>query len=293
VRSIVALALMLALLVASADARAQVGGRAAQTPAAGDLFVLTAAGGKLERVRGRNRVFRLVLRRPARDVTAFTDRPARGTGQQPLAGFVRSWARLGFSEVPPNAALVLADAPSNRDVLVVELSRPRLGAGGRTLTFPAKLLRGNPKGGLRRFARSADRRIAARFGRVSLFIDAGGQEVGLAFAFSNIPPPLGVVSIAFVDGNGRPTAQVDLSGDLFLNADGPNKLIAAFTGFVVTATGSSPLNGSAQVAINVAAGADCVQGQAVITAGASANVRVIETRRTFPVTNGQFCIPLH
>ena len=290
-RSSVALALMLVLLAAAADAHAQVRARAAQAPAAGDLFVLTAAGGKLERVRGRNRVFRLLLRRPARDVTGFTDRPARGTGQQPLARFVRSWTRLGFGEVPPNAALVLADAPSNRDVLVVELSRPRLGAGGRMLAFRAEVLRGSPTGGLRRFARTADRRIVARFGRVSLFVDPGGQEVGLVFTFSNIPPPSGVVSIAFVDGNGRPTAQVDLGADLFLSTDGPNNLIAAFTGFVVTATGSSPVNGSAQVTINVPAGADCVQGKAIITAGASATVRVIDTRQTFPVTNGQFCIP--
>jgi hypothetical protein len=275
VRSSVALALMLVLLAAAADAHAQVRARAAQAPAAGDLFVLTAAGGKLERVRGRNRVFRLLLRRPARDVTGFTDRPARGTGQQPLARFVRSWTRLGFGEVPPNAALVLADAPSNRDVLVVELSRPRLGAGGRMLAFRAEVLRGSPTGGLRRFARTADRRIVARFGRVSLFVDPGGQEVGLVFTFSN----------------GRPTALVDLGADLFLSTDGPNNLIAAFTGFVVTATGSSPVNGSAQVTINVPAGADCVQGKAIITAGASAIVRVIDTRHTFPVTNGQFCIP--
>jgi hypothetical protein len=59
------------------------------------------------RVRGRKRLFRLVLRRPARDVTGFTDRPARGTGQQPLARFVRGWAGLGFAEVPPNAAVEL------------------------------------------------------------------------------------------------------------------------------------------------------------------------------------------
>jgi hypothetical protein len=236
-------------------------------------------------------VFRLVLRRPASDVTGFTDRPARGTGQQPLARFVRSWPRLGFGEVPPNAAVVLANAPSNRDVLVVELSRPRLGAGGRTLAFRAEVLRGNPRGGLRSFARRADRRLPARFGRASLFIDAGGQEVGLIFTFSNIPPPSGVVSIAFVEDNGRPTAQVDLGADLFLNADGANNFIAGFTGFAVTATGSSPLNVSAQVTINVAAGEDCVRGRATITAGASANVRVIETRRTFPVTTGQLCIP--
>jgi hypothetical protein len=293
VRGSVALALMLALLVPFAGANAQVRARPVEAPAAGDLFVLTAAGGELERVRGRKRLFRLVLRRPAQDVTGFTDRPARRAGQQALARFVRSWARLGFAEVHPNAAVVLADAPSNRDVLVVELSRPRLGAGGRTLAFRAEVLRGNPRGRLRGFARSADRRVAARFGRVSLFIDPGGQAVSLLFTFSSIPPG-GYVSLAFVDGNGNPTAQIDLAGDLFVDMDGRTRFAASPTAFELTATGNSPLNGSVQIAINVLAGADCALGTATFkpVGGPSANVTVRQTRQSFPVTNGAFCIPI-
>jgi hypothetical protein len=291
VRSSVALALMLALLVAAADANAQVQAGAAQAPAAGNLFVLTAAGGELERVRGRKRLFRLVLRRPAHDVTGFTDRPGRRTGQQPLARFVRRWARLGFAEVHPNAAVVLADAPSNRDVLVVELSRPRLGGGGRTLAFRAEVLRGNPRGRLRGFAGRTDRRVAARFGRVSLFVDPGGQEVGLLYTVSNVPQG-GSVSISFVDGNGRPTAQIDLADDLFVQTDGPTKLIANSVALVLTATGSSPLNGTFQISIAVDAGAQCALGRATIDPGASATVRNVGTRQTFPVTNGEFCIPI-
>jgi hypothetical protein len=291
VRSSVALVLMLALLVAAADANAQVRAGAAQAPAAGDLFVLTAAGGQLERVRGRKRLFRLVLRRPAQDVTGFTDRPARRTGQQPLARFIRGWARLGFAEVHPNAAVVLADAPSNRDVLVVELSRPRLGGGGRTLAFRAEVLRGNPRGRLRWFAGRTDRRVAARFGRVSLFVDPGGQEVGLVYTFSNVPQG-GSLSIAFVDQLGRPTAQIDLLDDLFFVTDGPTSLIASSDAFVLTATGNSPLNGTVQIGITVGdAGAQCAPGTALISAGASATVRNNATSQTFPVTNGAFCIP--
>jgi hypothetical protein len=291
VRTRVALALMLAFLVPGAGADAQVRQRPVQAQAAGDLFLLTAAGGELERVRGRKRLFRLVLRRPADDVTGFTDRPARRTGQQPLARFVRRWARLGFAEVPPNAAVVLADAPSNRDVLVVELSRPRLGAGGRTLAFRAEVLRGNPRGPLRGLARSADRRVSARFGRVSLFIDPGGQEVSLVFRLSNVPQS-GSLSISFVDGNGRPTAQVDLADDLFVQTDGPTRVIAALAGFVVTATGSSPLNGTVQIGITVDAGAQYALGRALISPGASATATNTGTRQTLPVTNGEFRIPI-
>jgi hypothetical protein len=64
-------------------------------------------------------------------------------------------------------------------VLVVELSRPRLSAGGRRLSFRAVALRGNPGGLLREFRRRADRRVGSRFGRVSLFVDPGTQKVRL------------------------------------------------------------------------------------------------------------------
>jgi hypothetical protein len=287
VRGSVALAVMLALLVPAADARAQVGARPVQAPAAGDLFVLTAAEGELERMRGRNRLFRLVLRRPAHDVTGFTDRPARRTGQQPLARFVRSWASLGFAAVPPNAAVILSDAPSNRDTLIVELSRPRLGAGGRTLAFRAEVLRGNPRGRLRGFARRADRRVAARFGRVSLFIDPAGREVDLLLTLSNIPPQGGFVSISFSN------AQIDLTeNELLVNADGATSLhVAPPTAFGLTAIGTSPLNGSVEIAINLLArsgGCDGVGGVALLSAGASAALRVL--RQTVPITNGPFCI---
>ena len=102
------------------------------------------------------------------------------------------------------------------------------------------------------------------------------------------------MSIAFVDGNGNPTAQIDLGGDLFVNADGPTRFIASSTEFQFTATGNSPLNGSVQVAINVLAGADCALGTATFSpvGGPSANVTVTQTRKSFPVTNGPFCIPI-
>ena len=285
-RSRIALVAVLALVLTVADGHARAGAQPVQAPAAGDLFVLTAAGGSLERVRGRSRLFRLVLQRPARDVTSFTDRPARKTARQPLAGFVRRWARLGFAEVPPNAAVVLADAPRSRDVVVVELSRPRLGAGGRTLSFRAEALSGNSTAGLRELARMADRRVATRFGRISLFIDPGGQELGLVFTLSSVPPRGGLVSIGFSN------AQIDLSGDLFVNADGPTRFGASATSFLFTATGDSPVSGSVQIAINVPAGADCALGIANVTAGTSASVKVNQTRKTFPVSSGRLCIPV-
>lgn len=281
-----ALALVFVLLVPAGNAHAELGAQPTQASAAGDLFVLTAAAGRLERVPGRQGAFRLVLRRPARNATGFTDRPTRRTGQQPLTQFIRRWRQLGFADVPPNAAVVLANAPRNRDVLIVELSGPRVGGGGRTLVFRAKVLEGNPTGGLRGFTRSADRRIAARFGRASLFIDPGGRELSLNFTLSNIPPG-GSVSISFIN------AQIDLSGDLFAGADAPTRFGASTVSFVLTAGTSSPANGSVTTAINVTAGANCILGTALITAGATATVRVSPNQQSTQVANGRFCLPFN
>jgi hypothetical protein len=285
-RGCVALVAGFALLVAAAPASAAAGSAPIQAPVAGDLFVITAGGGKLERVPGRSRVFELVLRRPARDVTMFTDRPARQAGERPLGRFVRGWARLGFGRVPPNAALVVADAPSDRDVLALELSRPRLGAGGRTLAFRVEVLRGSPRGVLREFGRKADRRLADRFGRVSLFIDPSGQTVALTFAFS--VPANSVAAITFDNAEIDP-ADVDVVGQpdsgSFSFGLGSNSISVT----PVTNLGAGVLVG---VTLEVAAAAQSVTGTANIPAGADVSVLVASTGKNFDLANGSFSIPL-
>jgi hypothetical protein len=284
-RCCVALLAGFALLGAAAPAPAATASAPSQAPVAGDLFVLTAAGGKLERVPGRDRVFRLVLRRPAGDVTVFTDRPARRAGVQTLGRFVRTWPRLGFGQVPPNAALVVADAPSDRDVLVVELSRPRLRAGGRMLAFRAEVLRGSPRGVLRQFARKADRRVADRFGRVSLFIDPSGREVQLAFILTDVP--IDEVSIAFANalvdlGDGG--VQVFPRGILF------NFLL--YPDYFTLAAAGEPVTVNVQLAVDVAAGVESLTGTAKVPAGTTVVVRPSATGRFVQIMDGSFSIPL-
>jgi hypothetical protein len=286
VRGCVALLAGFALLVAAAPGRGAAGSAPIQAPAAGDLFVLTAAGGKLERVPGRSRVFELVLRRPVRDVTVFTDRPARKAGDQPLGRFVRNWPRLGFGQVPPNAALVVADAPSDRDVLVLELSRPRLGEVGRTLAFRVEVLRGSPRGVLREFGRKADRRVADRFGRVSLFIDPSGQEVLLTFNFVNVPSD--GVSIDFAG------AMVDLApiGVVVLPFGVANFALHDHSFSLAAPPANSPVTVSVLLAVDVAAASESLTGTATIPEGAIASVRVASTGKIFQVLDGPFSIPL-
>ncbi len=100
-------------------------------------------------------------------------------------------------------------------MLVVELTKPHLGPGGQTLAFRVKVLRGSPADPLREFAKRADRRVADRFGRVSLFVDASGQEVGLSFSFSGIPSGA-TVAIGF--SNAQVDVTADAATDLFLES---------------------------------------------------------------------------
>jgi len=157
-------------LLMSAPAPA-LGEAGARTGTPSELFVLTAADVRLSHASGRGNAFALVLDRPAGSVSGFSDRPQRLLSRRSLGGFVRSWDSLGFRSDPPNAALVLDDAPSSAHVFVFELSRPALGPGGRTLTFHARALGRRPTGILARLARGADHARAGAFGRGSLFID--------------------------------------------------------------------------------------------------------------------------
>ena len=68
----------------------------------------------------------------------FADRPARAAGTGTAAGLVANWKRLGFTAVPPNAALV-----TSRDGMTmqqaVKVSNPR--TEGSLVTFTITPLR--------------------------------------------------------------------------------------------------------------------------------------------------------
>ena len=120
-------------------------------------------------------------------VTSFTDRPARRAGTLSPRRLVRRWRALGFVEDPPNAALVLADAPRDNDIVILELGRPRLVARGRAIALRAQPVPQRNPDALARFVRRADRRVAVRFGPASLFIDPSGQQtVTVSFAVTGL-----------------------------------------------------------------------------------------------------------
>jgi hypothetical protein len=116
----------------------------------------------------------------------FDDRPGRTWGALPVGSFVRGW-RSSFAAAPPNATLVAQDAPTNRDVALLELRRPHLDAARRTLTFRVRRLKETGSERLKGFARRADRGVA-RFGSAELLIDPSAAASQLAAIDVNVPP---------------------------------------------------------------------------------------------------------
>jgi hypothetical protein len=279
---VVCLALSLMLLAGAASAAEEHRGLAGRASAAGDLFVLTAAGGRLERLPGARSDFRLVLRAPARNVTVFSDRPARKVGKRSVTGFVQSWRRFGFGRVPPNAALVIDDAPAGRDVAVFELTSPGLGRGARTLTFRAKSLGRRPTRLLHRLGLKADGPAAGSFGRASLFVDSAGDPdpVNLVFTLQNLPHSSGAGLFFSNAAIARPTSA---------DTDGPATVFFAANGWGLTAKAST-LNGKVQLNVEPNAGATALKGTANV-AGGSVTVAV-GNGKPQAITTGSFSISL-
>lgn len=235
----------------------------------GNLFVLSAQSGRLDRVSGSRRTFRLVVRDPQGDVTSFTDRPGRKAGHMKFGSFIRHWNRLGFKDEPPNAAIVIADAPHSRDVLVVDLSKPNL-LPGDAVAFTAKVLKGSATGALSRFRKQADKRIAASFGDFSLFIDPSGQPYGVQFVLKGVAAP--GFAVRFLDGSVDPVGSS-------LATSGPTNLFAFSQGFRIqprqlSVAPGAPIDASVSIYVDVDLGQKAIRGQTELPSGASGTVDI-------------------
>lgn len=123
--------------------------------------------------------FLLTLTSLAPNVVAFTDRPDRLASTLSNEAFSQQWASFGFNQSPPNAALVVHDAPVNKNTLIIELSDPQI--AGETIQYTASVLP-TPGGTFAQFG--ADEELLTNFERASLFIDN---------ATANIFTPLKIV----------------------------------------------------------------------------------------------------
>ncbi|MDO8187964.1 hypothetical protein Q5424_11510 [Conexibacter sp. JD483] len=203
----------------------------------GTLYVQQAADATLRQVGGG---WRLTLARPLGRVTTFADRPARTGGSIGLARFVSGWSR-SFGGDAPNAALELTGAPAGRDLVLLQLSRPRYDRRRDQLVFSVKPLRRvAPGSALAALARRADRGVKGDLGRVSLFIDDGGPANLLTLQLGQIGPGQ-QLTIGFPSGS---TFSFDPAASFLSNSAGlqwgagPNELDAACGGRYGACSGS-------------------------------------------------------
>jgi hypothetical protein len=156
-------------------------GAAAQdaTPASGSakaptdptfLFVQSFESGTFAPVAGSPGSFTLTLARGLGQTVYFSDRPERVFGSAPTAAFLKG---MPFGpDNPPNAALVLEAAPSDTDVVVMELTNPVYDEATKTATYDAKVLADYQKLGVTfQEEPKGPAEVHAEFGAASLFID--------------------------------------------------------------------------------------------------------------------------
>jgi hypothetical protein len=172
--AVVAAVLLGSVSVVSAHANRQSGAHGSgAAPTAADVASMTEVLGVVSASGGSFNGKRLALTGVQPQVTWFSDRPAREAGLLPVSGLSEAFFAR---QVPPNAAVVIEGAPASRDVVVVELSKPRYDAKSHQLSFAAKQVATDrvfaavhPR--LARFADRADAKIPARFAMSAVFVD--------------------------------------------------------------------------------------------------------------------------
>ncbi len=138
------------------------------------LAVVNATGGTLREAGDGHR---LVLDGVAPRAVWFSDRPARGVGSLTMDELVESF--FG-SSASPNAALEVFDGPGAGEIVVVELSNPRVRRGGDRLVVDARILRAGDG------TEGASREVPPRFGAAALYLDdavcsTDGGDAGCLF----------------------------------------------------------------------------------------------------------------
>ena len=250
----------------------------AQAPG-GSLFVVSGQSGELTRAEGRPGRYDLVLRNLG-PVTSFTDRPARRADTLSPRRLVRRWRAFGFVKDPPNAALELAGASRGNDVVILELGRPRLLRGGHAIAVRARLVSQRKPDALARFVRRADRRVAVRFRRASLFIDPSGQQtVTVAFAVTNLGNAILSINL------NPPWTVSQLEGEF---EQAPlQELVTGLRGFTLTG-GDTP---SPQLGFTLQATGtgNVISGNAKVPAGTTVQALAPSSQ---PISSGPFSLPI-
>jgi hypothetical protein len=241
----------------------------------GELFTQNTHTGTLTPIAGQNDVFTLTFAQPSPDVTVFSDRPVRSASTEPVTDFVNSWAKRGFEQDPPNAALVLDQQPDNANTAIFELSDPKLAASG-AVSYTAKHVTGRDS------SLPSDDHIdpPPRFGDAHLFIDpsSSGQLHALSLQVQG-------------ESNGQRVS---------MNFTSPWQVTFGFGQQGVGSVSAGPggtelipnlarLTGNGLVEFAVSGGTGPITGSAVVPNGANATITV-DGNPAQPLKNGSFSL---
>ena len=240
---------------------------------AGELFTQTAHSGSLTAVSGQDGVFTLTLDDPAPQVTVFTDRPARSASTEPLPDFVDSWAGRGFEEDPPNAALVLDEAPDDADTAIYEIADPTYDGSSGAVSYTATRI----QSGTASLPPDEGVDHPEKFGDAHLFIDpSGGTTVPLALT---VQQPVGHRVELDFDAPWTVIVGDGPSGIGYLTAPNPGG------GELISQKVTMTSGGSVEFAVS--GGSGPVTGTAQVPRGATLTVQVADGPNV-PVKNGPF-----
>src|SRR5262249_33852244 len=134
-------------------------------------FVQSFQSGSIAPKAGEDGTYTLTLEHGLGQTLYFSDRPERIVGAKPTPQFLQG---LGFlPDNPPNAALVLAAAPGDEDVAVLELYKPHYDEDTKTATYGVTLLKDWERTLAMGFSEAPTdlAKLAPSFGAAHLFID--------------------------------------------------------------------------------------------------------------------------
>jgi hypothetical protein len=131
------------------------------------LFVQEGDSGSL--VPGKDGTMTLTLTGVRPETVYFSDKPARVSGVIDTVIFNASSLWHGTSS--PNAALMIPDAPTSNDTVILSLSNPRYNRTSATIQYSAVPVPNYIGDGLKAYRTFADPMVQEQFGQAMLFID--------------------------------------------------------------------------------------------------------------------------
>lgn len=144
------------------------------------LFLQQAQSGTFELANNGNPdEYMLTLENVWPETTYFSDRPQRISGTMSNEEFLGLDGMFSIDN-PPNAAVVLSDASSEEDVILVELMNPQYDPAAGRLIYAVQLVNDEVSAGLKNWRARKDQSLPNSFSHVTLFIDnANSYTLGI------------------------------------------------------------------------------------------------------------------